>query len=60
MLRYRIIQKIVGSHVALQWNSFLGINYNKTELIKLLVSEWEKKNITEKVNYVTYGENVFV
>ena len=52
-------KKSVGSHVALQWNSFLGLNNNKTELIKFLVSEWEKKNITEEVIYVTYGENVF-
>ena len=40
-------KKIVGSHVALQCNSFLGLNHNKTELAKFLVSEWEKKNITD-------------
>ena len=49
-------KKIVGSHVALQWNLFLGLNHNKTELVKFIVSKWEKKNITEKVFYVTYGE----
>ena len=49
-------KEIVGSHVALQQNSFLGLNHNKTELVKFLVSEWEKKNITEKVIYVNYGE----
>ena len=53
-------KKIVGSHVALQWNSFLGLNHDKTELVKFLVSEWEKKKekviITEKVIYVIHGE----
>ena len=49
-------KKIIGSHVALQWNSFLGLNYNKTELVKFPVFEWEKKNVTEKVIYVTYSE----
>ena len=57
MLRYHIIQKkIVGSHVALQWNSFFVLNYNKTEHVKFLVCEWEKKNITKKVIYVTYDK----
>ena len=56
MLEYRIVQKTVGSHVALQWNSFLGLKHNKTELVKFLVPEWEKKNITEKVIYVTSCE----
>ena len=42
-------KKIVGSHVALQWNSFLGLNHNKTELVKFLVSEWEKKNDRESI-----------
>ena len=50
------LRKIVGNHVALQWNSFLGLNHNKTQLIKFLVPEWEKKNITEKIIYVTNGE----
>ena len=52
-------KKIVGSHVALQGNSFLALNHNKTEIVKFLVSEWEKKKekvITEKVLYVTHGE----
>ena len=49
-------KKIVASHAALEWNSFLGLNHNKTELVKFLVSEWEKKNITEKIIYVTYGK----
>ena len=43
-------------NLALQWNSFLGLNHNKTQLIKFLVPEWEKKNITEKIIYVTNGE----
>ena len=49
-------KKIVGSHVALQWKSFLDLSHNKTEFVKFLTSEWDKKNITEKVTYVTYGE----
>ena len=27
-------KKNVGSHVALQWNTFLGLNHNKTKLVK--------------------------
>ena len=49
-------KNIVGSHVAPQWNSYLDLNHNKTKLVKFLVSEWEKKNKTEKVICVTYGE----
>ena len=49
-------RKNVGSHVALQWNSFLDLNHNKTELVQFLVSKWEKKNITEKATQVTYDE----
>ena len=40
-------KKIVGSHVVPQWRLFLGLNHNKTELAKFLVSEWEKKNVTD-------------
>ena len=36
------LKKNVRSHVALQWNLFLGLNHKKTELVKLLVSQWGK------------------
>ena len=34
--------KIVGSRLIKQLNSFLSSAYNKTELIKFIVAEWEK------------------
>ena len=49
-------KKNVGNHVALQWNLFLGLNHKKTELIKLLVSQWGKKNITKQIIYVTFDK----
>lgn len=35
-------KKIVGSRLIKQLNSFLSSAYNKTELIKFIVAEWEK------------------
>ena len=32
-------KKIVESHIALQWSSFIGLKHNKTELVKFLVCE---------------------
>ena len=32
-------KKIVESHIALQWSSFLGLKHKKIELVKFLVSE---------------------
>ena len=58
-LSKRILKEIEDAQVpyhSKKWNSFLGLNRNKTELAKFLVSELENKNITEKVICVTYGK----
>ena len=41
-------KKIIGSQTIRQWNTFLGNNTNKTELVKFLVSEWRKKRIEKR------------
>ena len=45
-------KKIIGSQTIRQWNTFLGNNTNKTELVKFLVSEWRKKELRKEV-YIT-------
>ena len=56
MLSYHIIQKNCWKSCSSAMELVFWLNHNKTKLVKFLLSEWEKKNIAEKVTYVTYGE----
>ena len=54
-------KKILGSQLIKQWNSFLSLANNKTELIKFIVAEW-KKNVflfSNKLIYVTCEREYF-
>ena len=46
----RCEHRLTGSQTIRQWNTFLGNNTNKTELVKFLASEWRKKELRKEVH----------
>ena len=48
-------KKIMENQTITQWNTSLGDNKNKMELIKFLISEWGKQMLSKEM-HVTCGE----